>query len=231
MRYNRRVESQELDADAVSWNRRSYYDVATELRDFGRPEQMTVIGIDGHSGSGKSSLACGLASIDNDVAVVHTDDLAWHHSFFDWGDLLIEHILRPLRRGGSAVSFRPPAWTQRQRAGAIEIPAGTRVVIVEGVGSCRREIRPLLDAIAWIHVRPEVGQRRLIAKGLDTDEFRNDWMTQENRFLAEDQTWQYADLWVAGELGQPAPDGKYGNVVTAPGPGRVALQYRRRDPT
>ena len=92
-------------------------------------------------------------------------------------------------------------------------------MLVEGVGSCRREVRSFLDATVWVHARPDVARRRVIAKGVDTDEFIDDWMTQENAFLAEQRPWESADLLVAGELGQPSRDGSYGNVVTAAGPG------------
>jgi hypothetical protein len=40
---------------------------------------------------------------------------------FDWADLLAHGVLEPVRRG-EGVSFRPPAWRERDRAGAIEVP-------------------------------------------------------------------------------------------------------------
>ena len=62
-----------------------------ELRGYEPSGAVTVVGIDGRSGSGKSTLARGLTGLDSNIAAVHTDDLAWHHSFFDWGGLLIDH--------------------------------------------------------------------------------------------------------------------------------------------
>ena len=67
----------------------------------------------------------------------------------------------------------------------------------------------------------EVGRRRVIAKGVDTEKFVDDWMNEENVFLAEHRPWDVADVVVAGELGQPALTGRYGNVVTASGPVQV----------
>ncbi|MEM6431048.1 MAG: hypothetical protein AAF708_17560, partial [Deinococcota bacterium] len=43
-----------------------------------------VIAIDGRSGGGKSTMASILAGFLTDARVIHTDDIAWHHSFFDW---------------------------------------------------------------------------------------------------------------------------------------------------
>ncbi len=45
----------------------------------GRP---AVVAIDGRGGAGKSTLAQRLHVAVTPSAVVHTDDVAWHHSFF-----------------------------------------------------------------------------------------------------------------------------------------------------
>ena len=71
----------------------------------------------------------------------------------------------------------------------------------------RREVRPWLDAVVWVHARKEVGRQRLVARGVDTDNFIDDWMAQENTFLDDQRPWEIADLLVAGELGQPSRNG------------------------
>ena len=147
-------------------------------------------GVDGHSGSGKTTLARGLAALDRVTAVVHTDDLAWHHSFFGWGRLLIDHVLVPLQRGQTPISYRPPGWVARGRPGSVGVPAGATAVLGEGVGACRREVRSFLDAMVWVYASPGVARRRVIAKGADTEEFINDWMAQENAFLADHRPWK-----------------------------------------
>jgi len=210
----------DVDPTQIQWRICSYLEVWDELLAHSYGGRPLVVGIDGHSGSGKTTLATGLAALDRGTAVVHTDDLAWHHSFSGWGDLLIDHLLTPLHED-HPIRYRPPAWVQRDRPGAITIPEGTSAVLVEGVGVARREARPWLDAVVWVHVRAEVGRRRLIAKGIDTEDCINDWMNEENDFLAEHRPWDIADVVVAGELGQPALTGRYGNVVTATGPVQV----------
>jgi hypothetical protein len=92
------------------------------------------------------------------------------------------------------------------------------VVLVEGVGAARREVRPFLDTVVWVHARAAVARRRMITKGADTEQFIDAWMDQENALLNDHRPWEAAHLLVSGELGQPALTGKYGNVVTAPGP-------------
>lgn len=211
------VRYPEIDPTGLRWRIRSYFDLWTELLEHAPEGRPLVIGIDGHSGCGKTTLATGLAALEPHASVIHTDDVAWHHSFFDWGELLVEHLLIPLHEGRIPISYRPPGWVRLNRAGAITIAADTTSVLIEGVGVARREVRSLLDAVVWVYARNTVGRQRLVARG-DSDEFINDWMTQENVFLADHRPWDVADLFVAGDFGQPSRDGRDGNVVTAPGP-------------
>jgi hypothetical protein len=211
----------DIDPSDVQWRVRSYLELWDELLTHSPSGRPLVVGVDGHSGSGKTTLVRGLSALDPGTAVVHTDDLAWHYSFFKWGDLLIDHVLAPVHEDRMPIHYRPPGWITRGRQGQITVPAGITALLIEGVGVARREVLPYLDAVVWVHARAEVGRRRIIAKGVDTEKFANDWMTQENDFLAEHRPWEIADVIVAGELGQPSTTGRYGNVVTSVGPGQV----------
>lgn len=73
----------------------------------GRP---WVLAVDGRSGGGKSTPAARRERAVPDSAVVHADDVGWHHSFVDWQDLLAERVPAPLRRG-EAVFAGPRAIT------------------------------------------------------------------------------------------------------------------------
>jgi hypothetical protein len=108
-----------------------------------------ILGVDGRSGSGKSTFAERLANEVSGATVVHTDDLAWHESFFGWEHLLVDGVLAPVR-GGRAVAFRPPAWEERDRRGAVVVPAGCPLLVVEGVGVGRRSLARHLDALVWV---------------------------------------------------------------------------------
>ena len=100
-----------------------------------------ILAVDGRSNSGKTTLAARIGDAVAGSAVVHTDDIAWGHSRFGWADLLIDGILTPLRQGG-AVAFRPPGWAGHGRTGCIQVPAGCRLVAVEGVGPAAGKPRP-----------------------------------------------------------------------------------------
>ena len=104
-------------------------------------------------------------------------------------------------RAGEAVSYRPPAWDDRGRAGAIEVPAGTRVVVLEGVGAGRRELRDQLDALVWVQSDFAEAERRGIARdggGPQAEAFWQAWMAEEIQFLLVDRPWHRADLIVDG---------------------------------
>nr|WP_197505554.1 hypothetical protein [Gordonia sp. LAM0048] len=162
----------------------------------GRP---VVVAIDGRSGSGKSTLARRMAEGREGVAIVATDDVAWHESFFEWGGLLIRGVLGPLRASGPPVGFRPPAWQRLGRPGAIEIPAETRTIILEGVGAGRDELSRFVDHVIWIHIEPSAARARLLARGCsdgrpESPRFVDDWLEAEQDFLDVDRPWERADV-------------------------------------
>ena len=131
--------------------------------DLARDGRPWILAVDGRSGSGKSTVANLLHRFVPASAVVHTDDVAWHHSFFEWSDLLVEGILKPLRNG-QAVSYRPPGWDKRGRPGAIEVAAGLDLVVVKGVGASRTELMPWIDRALWVQSDLEEAERRGIAR-------------------------------------------------------------------
>jgi len=168
----------------------------------GRP---FVLAVDGRGGSGKTTLAECLHRAAVRSAIVHTDDLAWNEPLFAWGHLLA-NVLEPLR-SGDAVRFRPPAWDEHARDGAIEVPADLDLVIVEGTGASQRAAAPLMDAVIWVQADFAEAERRGIERDVVTGAngdreqataFWRDWMTSELRFLGEQRPWERASLIVAG---------------------------------
>ena len=184
----------------------------------GRP---VVVAVDGRSASGKSTLAARLHAAVPRSAMVSTDDIAWHHSFFDWGDLLSTGVLEPVRRD-EPVSYRPPAWDERGRAGAVQVPGGVELLLVEGVGAGRRALAPLVDVVVWVQADVQEAERRGLARDLATDDhggpehvlaFWHEWQAQERPFLADERPWDRASVIVAGTSPPPCEDG---HVAVAP---------------
>lgn len=186
----------------------------------GRP---AVVAVDGRSASGKTTLARRLCSEVQRSALVSTDDVAWHHSFFGWDDLLATGVLEPARRG-EAVRYRPPAWGERGRDGAIGVPSGLDLLVVEGVGCGRRRLAPLLDAVVWVQSDVAEAERRGLARDIasgangtaeQTTAFWEEWGVEEQAVLAEERPWERACVVVAGTPPWPCDDR---HVVIAPAP-------------
>jgi hypothetical protein len=161
-----------------------------------------VLAVDGRSSSGKTTLAARLQDSVAGSAVVHTDDIAWWHSRFGWADLLIDGILIPARAGWP-VCYRPPRWQERQRPGAIEVPAGCPLLIIEGVGAARQESAHLTDAAIWVQADERETERRNLGRagqpgGPATVQHLRDWMAEEIPFLAGQRPWEHADLIACG---------------------------------
>ncbi len=165
-----------------------------------RHSGIAVVGIDGRSSSGKTSLARRALALLANASIVHTDDIAWHYSAFDWAHLLVEGVLEPAR-SGRLVSFRPPAWDARGRSGSIEVPADTKLLLVEGVGASRREVRGLLDGALWIQTdldETPARDRVRVAAGEIGPEDYDAWMAEEAEFIADQRPWEHARLIISG---------------------------------
>ena len=168
----------------------------------GRP---WVLAVDGRSGSGETTLAERIWGAVPASTVVHTDDVAWSQVMFDWTDLLIGGVLEPVHRG-EPVSFRPPALRERNRAGAIEVPQGRKLLIVEGAGAARHELMDLVDAVVWVQSDMAEAERR----GIERDggdpaavSFWHLWMAEELPFMVRQRSWTRANVVVAGTSGVP----------------------------
>ncbi|KJK36092.1 hypothetical protein UK23_42405 [Lentzea aerocolonigenes] len=179
----------------------------------GRP---LLVAIDGRGGAGKSTLAERLRTAVPKSAVVHTDDVAWHHAYFDWGGLMAEHVIKPLHRG-EAVEFRPPAWAEHDRPGAIRVAAGLDVVWIEGTGIIRDELAPWIDASIWVQGDLDEQERRLVARDGDSEAQRRHvaaWLAEELPFLLREQPWRRATFVVAGTT--ELPHDPHSEIVVAP---------------
>jgi hypothetical protein len=152
-------------------------------------------------------------------AVLAIDDIAWEHSRFGWADLLADGILTPLHHG-QAVSYRPPRWDEHGREGALEVPAGCPLLIIEGDGAGRREVAHLIDTLIWVQADEREAARRMAAraadrpaadlanKAVDGAPFDEDgWMAEEIPFNTDQRTWERADTIVCGTPAIPCdPD-------------------------
>jgi uridine kinase len=159
-----------------------------------------VIGLNGHSSSGKTTLASHLAATLPDCAILHTDDLAWHQGVLNWDSLLIRDVL-PIVRNGATLSFRPPAWVARSREGAIELPSDLQYLILEGVGATQPSVRAELAVTIWVETdeptRLARDAERVAAGEISTASYEG-WMADENAYVTAHRPWEAADLVING---------------------------------
>ena len=188
------------EPEVAAWNVIATSELIARVLPGSSDDVARVLAVDGRSGGGKSTLARRLSRAIPRSVVVHTDDVAWHHSFFDWQELMIDGILRPVANG-QGVAYRPPAWDVRDRPGAIAVPADARVVIVEGVGASRTELAPWLTASIWIQSDLVEAERRGLERDGGTAEakrFWDEWMAAEFKFLERQEPWRRARAIVNG---------------------------------
>jgi hypothetical protein len=165
-----------------------------------RPARPALVAVNGHSSSGKTTLAERLAVRLPDAAVLHTDDLAWHHGVFAWDELLRDHVL-PVVRAGEALDYQPPQWQARARPGSITLPGALAYLLVEGVGASQASVRDLYDLVVWVETdeptRSARDQVRLAAGEMSAGSFAR-WMAEENAYTTRERPWEHAELAVYG---------------------------------
>lgn len=151
-----------------------------------------LVAVDGHAGSGKSTLAARLAAALGDAPVVHTDDLATHEELFGWAGRLGTGVLEPLSRGATA-RFDAYDWVARRFAGPRRVPPAP-VVLIEGVGSGRRAVRPHLASLLWMEVPHHTSWARgQLRDGPTQSAFWERWRPAERAHFAADPSRPYAD--------------------------------------
>ncbi|WP_125255799.1 uridine kinase family protein [Brevundimonas fluminis] len=170
-------------------------------------DRPVIVGIDGRSGVGKSTLARAIAA-QTAATVIGGDD------FFAGGTTLVdappEHLadlcidrqklLRVLEdlRSGRTAAWRAFDWEAFD--GRLEVAltqaAPADVIIVEGVYSCHPDLRPVLDLRVLAKVAPDVREDRLKAR--------------EGEIGPWDRQWHAAEDWYFATL---APDTAFDRVV------------------
>jgi hypothetical protein len=159
-----------------------------------------VVAVNGHSSSGKTTLAGRLAAELPAAAVLHTDDLAWHQGVFAWDELLRNHVL-PVVRSEEALDYRPPQWQARSRTASITLPGGLELLFVEGVGASQSSVGDLFDLVLWVETDEPTRISRDLSRLAGGEMSREDyasWMAEENAYTTRERPWEHADILVYG---------------------------------
>ncbi|MFD9793787.1 uridine kinase [Streptomyces sp. NPDC059070] len=155
-----------------------------------------LVAVDGHAGSGKSTFTGRLAAALGGAPVVHLDDLATHEEFFAWTARLRAQVLEPFARG-EAGRLTAYDWHLRRFGPGARAVGPAPVVLIEGVGAGRREVRPWLALLLWMDMDAAGswarGRRR---DGTALSGFWDEWTAAETRHFTEDPSRPYADALV-----------------------------------
>lgn len=166
-----------------------------QLRDPTRKPHL--IGIDGRSGAGKTSLAsqlCEVLAVTRDVVTFHLEDI-----YPGWDGLAQgietynESILATLRDDQDAY------WTAwdwlSDSMGGPRLTRNAEIVILEGVGACNWVAREVLDVSVWVELPASHRRSRaLMRDGKNYEAFWDRWAAQETQYLQVDPVWESADI-------------------------------------
>jgi Ni2+-binding GTPase involved in maturation of urease and hydrogenase len=167
-----------------------------------------VISIDGPAGAGKSTMAAQLARRLDDAPLVHMDDL-----YRGWDDALTsklsatlkDQILTPISLGKQG-GYRRWDWIHNLPAESVSIPRH-EFLILEGVGSSQRVVRPFASTMVWIGIDATKGLERVLHRDASTvpdqDEFSRRmaaWQGEEILHFQREATFDASHLRFDGSL-------------------------------
>ena len=159
----------------------------------------TLVGIGGHGGAGKSTLAGAIP----DAQVVGTDEF-WDGREFELSRLAHE-VLEPLLRGMDA-RFHGFDWNAGCRFSELRVVRPVGIVVIEGVCALHRMFRGAYDVRVWVEAPYAVRLARGIAR--DGEEARQTWekvwMPSEDRYIARDDPIPSAHVIIDGAPGRAA---------------------------
>ena len=196
---------------------------------------VTVVAIDGHGASGKSTIATQLCALSG-ASVVHTDDFFVQHlevpaggggrdlgSYYDLARLRSE-ALATLRAHREA-SYHPFDWDTGTASLELTHMAATDLVILEGVYSGAPELADVVDKAICVHT-PEAERLGRLRGRIAPEDWDSEWLRAEEEYFSRVRPLESFDLVIRGSrsfplVPSPAPASfegrRTGNFSTRPG--------------
>lgn len=132
-----------------------------------------LICIDGLAGSGKTTLAAGIAALAPDAVVIGTDEMLEGWRGLPGLGASIEALLRPLA-AGDAGQWRQWDWTTGDWSRTRTL-APAPLLVLEGVGSAASSYADLVTLLVWVEADRDVRLARWLAR--DGESAREHWLT------------------------------------------------------
>jgi uridine kinase len=169
---------------------------------------MLVLAIDGHGGSGKSTVAAAVAAATG-AAIVHTDDFFRSgdasqagqrplESYYDWRRLRAQ-ALEPLRARRGA-SFRRFDWDRGSGLDGVVSVDPAELIVVEGVFSASPELADQVDRAVLVDT-PEPERLRRLRGRVAPEEWDDEWLRAEQAYFRLIRPPSSFDLIVPGIFG------------------------------
>ncbi len=169
-----------------------------------RKQARTMVGIDGHAASGKTTAADLLSPLWH-APVIHTDDfflpaeLRTEARYAQPGgnfhyERFAEEVAEPLRLG-KPLAFRCFSCQTMQYDRVISFsPCG--VVLVEGVYALHPTIRSIYDLKIFFSISPALQQSRILERNGEAgwQQFQKRWIPLENTYFKEEKLSSFCDL-------------------------------------
>ena len=145
-----------------------------------------IILIDGPAGAGKTTFSLKLQN-ELGCQVVHLDDHynGWDEALSSDLTKVLLHIVESFVNGRASV-VPTYNWHLAKFEGNKEISAA-ETLIIEGVGSGQRQIRPFASKLYWVETEPDIGLARVLERdGAEYEERIKAWQMREaNHFQVE----------------------------------------------
>jgi len=152
-----------------------------------------LVGIGGHGGAGKSTLARSIPG----AQVVGTDEF-WDGAEFELSRLRGE-VIEPLLRG-EPLEYRAFSWELQRPLPEPRAVRPEGVIVIEGVCALHKMFRQAYDLRIWVDAPRELRLARGIARDGEgaREIWENRWMPNEDRYVERDDPVSAADLIVDG---------------------------------
>lgn len=173
--------------------------------------QTVIVGIDGASASGKSTLAAKLRELDDRVTVVHMDDFYRPSkerksvnpkvigANFDW-ERTRDQVLTPLIHNHFG-RYQRYDWDTDKMAEWHNVSSGG-IVIIEGCFSTRSELLSFYDVRIWVDCPKHICRERVILREQEGSDNRYLWENiyrpAEEKYIEVQRPGEYADIIIDG---------------------------------
>ena len=170
-----------------------------------------IVGIDGCSGAGKTTLARWLHDHLDNATIIHKDDFystqnketmatydpeQGYFRYFDL-DRLEEQVFIPLSKG-APFEYQVYDWSTGQ-LGVTKSVAPNRGIIVDGCYATRPELRSYYDLCIWVETSADTRLKRQAARNENRPEWRARWTAAENYYMEHYRHNMIDHMIIAGE--------------------------------